>query len=56
MQLIFLALSVPRVMPEKDTPPKRAALQNQVSVCDSGFLLLSSLVLPSGRGEVDNSS
>lgn len=56
MQLIFLSLSVPLVLPKTNSRPERAALQSQESGCNPRFLLMSSLVLPGGRGEVDNSS
>lgn len=56
MQLIYLALSVTWVLPETSSQTERAAPQSQESVCDSSFLLLSSLVLPGGRDEADNSS
>lgn len=56
MQLTFLALSVPWSLPEINSQPERAAPQSQGSVCGLSFLLLSSLVLPGGHDEVDNSS
>lgn len=56
MQLFFLELAVPRGLPETNNQPKRAAPQSQESVCDLSFLLLNSLVLPSGRDDVDNIS